>query len=75
MEVKLAVNLNRKMKGMWHKKYTEIASKDVIANKGVLTVRQVHAGRIILKWLKKCVNNQKNIRAIQKDSKNNGKRK
>lgn len=43
-------------------------------NKGVLTVRQVHAGRIILKWLQKCLSNQKNSRAIQKDSKNNGKK-
>ena len=60
---------------MWNKKYTEIASKETLMNKGVLTVRQVHAGRIILKWLKNCVNNQKNIRAVQKDLKNNnGKR-
>ena len=44
-------------------------------NKGVLTVRQVNAGLIILKWLKKCLDNSKNTRAIQKDTKNNAKRK
>ena len=49
IDYKLSTTLNRKMKGHWSKKYSEIVNKD----KGQYTVREEQAGLIITKWAKK----------------------
>ena len=61
MEIKLGVSLNRKMKGLWHKKH-----KDKVAGqKTQHTVLESQAGMIITKWARKISSVGGSLRDVQ----------